>query len=91
MDHLHKLKEYIPVSALEREDILPVVIYVEGYMSNTKPLQSAANGKVEDRDHFNFGWGSNGLPDLDHALNGGITSHPAHYKARFIKRTDIRI
>lgn len=29
----------------------------ERFMGNTKPMKSAANGRLEDRDHYNFGWG----------------------------------
>lgn len=29
----------------------------ERFMNNLKTMQSAANGRLEDRDHFNFGWG----------------------------------
>lgn len=29
----------------------------ERFMSNTKTMHAAANGKLEDRDQFNFGWG----------------------------------
>lgn len=29
----------------------------ERFMNNLKTMQSAANGKLEERDHFNFGWG----------------------------------
>lgn len=27
------------------------------FMQNQKTMQAAANGKIEERDHFNFGWG----------------------------------
>lgn len=33
---------------------------------------------------------NDGLPDINHALNGGLTSPPANYKAKFVKRTGIR-
>lgn len=29
----------------------------ERFLPNTKSMHSAASGKLEDRDHFNFGWG----------------------------------
>jgi cytochrome P450 len=29
----------------------------ERFLNNIKTMQSAANGKIEERDHFNFGWG----------------------------------
>lgn len=29
----------------------------ERFMNNLKTMQSAANGKFEERDHFNFGFG----------------------------------
>jgi cytochrome P450 len=29
----------------------------ERFMSNLKTMQSAANGRYEERDHFNFGFG----------------------------------
>lgn len=27
------------------------------FSDNLKTMQAAANGKLEERDHFNFGWG----------------------------------
>lgn len=33
---------------------------------------------------------SEGLPDTDDAVNGGLTAPPAPFKAKFVKRTDIR-
>lgn len=27
------------------------------YLNNTRTMQSSANGKIHERDHFNFGWG----------------------------------
>jgi cytochrome P450 len=35
----------------------PNTFYPERFMDNLKTMQSAANGKLEGRDHFNFGWG----------------------------------
>ena len=29
----------------------------ERFMSNTRSMYSAANGPLENRDHYNFGWG----------------------------------
>lgn len=29
----------------------------ERFMNNIRTMQSAANGKIEERDHYNFGWG----------------------------------
>lgn len=29
----------------------------ERFMNNLKTMLSAANGRFEERDHFNFGWG----------------------------------
>ncbi|KAI9274022.1 cytochrome P450 [Helicostylum pulchrum] len=90
----------------------------ERFMGNTKPMQSAANGRLEDRDHYNFGWGrricpgiamaeaqlfvalveifsrcyveptSDGLPDIDNAIHGGLTARPVNYKVKFVQRTD---
>lgn len=35
----------------------PERFYPERFLNNTKTMQSAANGKLAERDHFNFGWG----------------------------------
>lgn len=35
----------------------PEVFKPERFMNNLKTMQSAANGKFEERDHFNFGFG----------------------------------
>lgn len=48
MDSMHLRADVYP----EPEKYTP-----ERFLSNTKPMHTAANGKVEDRDHFNFGWG----------------------------------
>lgn len=29
----------------------------ERFMNNLKTMQASANGKIEERDHYNFGWG----------------------------------
>lgn len=29
----------------------------ERFMNNLKTMQSSANGKIEERDQYNFGWG----------------------------------
>ncbi|KAI9477137.1 cytochrome P450 [Zychaea mexicana] len=36
----------------------------ERFMSNTKSMMAAANGPLENRDHFNFGWGRRLCPGL---------------------------
>lgn len=48
MESMHRRPEIYT----EPEKFIP-----ERFMNNTKTMQSAANGKVEDRDHYNFGWG----------------------------------
>ncbi|GAA5798502.1 hypothetical protein HPULCUR_003906 [Helicostylum pulchrum] len=90
----------------------------ERFLNNIKTMQSAANGKIEERDHFNFGWGrricpaislaeteifaafvqifsrcsvepaDDGLPDIESAVNSGLTTAPVRYKVKFIKRTN---
>ncbi|KAI8365552.1 cytochrome P450 [Blakeslea trispora] len=86
------------------------------FMNNLKTMQSAANGRLEDRDHFNFGWGrricpgiylaeseiflafvellsrayikpgNDALPNIDDAVNNGLTIMPASYKCKFVRR-----
>lgn len=29
----------------------------ERFMNNLKTMQASANGKIEERDQYNFGWG----------------------------------
>lgn len=48
MDSMHKNPEIF--SEPER-------FYPERYLTNLKTMQAAANGKLEERDHYNFGWG----------------------------------
>lgn len=49
MDSIHKDPKQYPIHP---ESFLP-----ERFMNNLKTMQSSANGKIEERDHFNFGWG----------------------------------
>ncbi|GAA5808616.1 hypothetical protein MFLAVUS_002008 [Mucor flavus] len=58
MDSMHLRADVYP----EPEKYIP-----ERFLSNTKPMQTAANGKVEDRDHFNFGWGRRICPGISMA------------------------
>jgi cytochrome P450 len=48
MDSIHKNVERYPD---------PLTFIPDRFMNNLKTMQSAANGKLEERDHFNFGWG----------------------------------
>jgi cytochrome P450 len=48
MESIHKNPERFP----QGEQFIP-----ERFMTNLKTMQSAANGKLENRDHFIFGWG----------------------------------
>jgi cytochrome P450 len=36
----------------------------ERFLNNTKSMYASANGKVSDRDHFNFGWGRRICPGI---------------------------
>lgn len=47
MDSMHKSSVYH-----EPEEFIP-----ERFINNMKTMQSAANGRFEERDHYNFGWG----------------------------------
>ncbi|GAA5808621.1 hypothetical protein MFLAVUS_002013 [Mucor flavus] len=55
MDSIHK-----------RTDIYsdPETFIPERFMNNLKTMQSAANGRLEDRDHYNFGWGRRICPAI---------------------------
>ncbi|KAI9274024.1 cytochrome P450 [Helicostylum pulchrum] len=117
-------KNSILISSMDsmhmRQDIYPnpKKFEPERFMNNLKTMQSAANGKLEERDHFNFGWGrricpgiylaeteiflafvqmfarcyiepsTDGLPDIDSAVNLGLTAAPVSYKVKFVKRAD---
>lgn len=48
MNSIHKRADIYP----DPETFIP-----ERFMNNLKTMQSAANGRLEDRDHYNFGWG----------------------------------
>ncbi|CEP19556.1 hypothetical protein [Parasitella parasitica] len=49
MDSMHKNPKQYPVH--------PEAFMPERFMDNLKTMQSSANGKIEQRDNFNFGWG----------------------------------
>jgi cytochrome P450 len=34
------------------------------FMHDTRPMASSANGKIEDRDQYNFGWGRRICPGI---------------------------
>jgi cytochrome P450 len=36
----------------------------ERYMNDTKTMFSSANGNIQDRDHFTFGWGRRVCPGI---------------------------
>lgn len=48
MGSLHKQPQYYPD---------PEVFHPERFMNNLKTMQSAANGRFEERDQYNFGFG----------------------------------
>lgn len=41
----------------------------ERYLNNTKTMMAAANGKIDYRDHFTFGWGRRICPGIHLVLN----------------------
>ncbi|KAG2229318.1 cytochrome P450 [Thamnidium elegans] len=55
MDSMHKQSKLYP----EPEKFMP-----ERFINNLKTMQASANGKLEDRDHFNFGWGRRICPAI---------------------------
>lgn len=55
MDSLHKNPEFYPD---------PLSFYPDRYMNNLKTMQSAANGRFENRDQFNFGFGRRICPGI---------------------------
>ncbi|KAI7879545.1 cytochrome P450 [Mucor mucedo] len=42
----------------------PLRYYPERFMNNLKTMDAAAKGKIEERDHFNFGWGRRMCPAI---------------------------
>ncbi|KAI8376546.1 cytochrome P450 [Radiomyces spectabilis] len=42
----------------------PTEFIPERYIDNTQTMMAAANGKIEKRDHFNFGWGRRLCPGI---------------------------
>ncbi|KAI9265520.1 cytochrome P450 [Helicostylum pulchrum] len=42
----------------------PTVFNPDRYINSQKTMQSSANGRIEDRDHFNFGWGRRVCPAI---------------------------
>ncbi|KAG2204058.1 hypothetical protein INT47_007052 [Mucor saturninus] len=42
----------------------PLKYYPERFMNNLKTMDAAAKGKIEERDHFNFGWGRRMCPGI---------------------------
>ncbi|KAG2196313.1 hypothetical protein INT47_009308 [Mucor saturninus] len=54
MDSMHKSNVYS-----EPEKFIP-----ERFMTNLKTMQAAANGRFEERDHYNFGWGRRICPAI---------------------------
>lgn len=48
MQSLHKNPDLYPD---------PERFHPERFIDNIRTMQASANGKLEERDHFNFGWG----------------------------------
>ncbi|KAG2204138.1 hypothetical protein INT47_011621 [Mucor saturninus] len=42
----------------------PLRYYPERFMNNLKTMDASAKGKIEERDHFNFGWGRRMCPAI---------------------------
>ncbi|KAG2230638.1 cytochrome P450 [Thamnidium elegans] len=110
MNNLQRNPEFYPD--------MPESFVPERYMNNLKSMQAAVNGKLEERDHFAFGWGrricpgislaeaeifagfvsilsrcsivptDKGMPDINGAINCGLTVLPLPFKVKFVERSN---
>jgi cytochrome P450 len=55
MDYMHRS----PKNFKDPLDFVP-----ERFMHDIRPMASSANGKIEDRDQYNFGWGRRICPGI---------------------------
>ncbi|KAI8090417.1 cytochrome P450 [Thamnidium elegans] len=78
MDSLHKRADLYP----NPETFIP-----ERFMNNLKTMQSAANGRLENRDHYNFGWGRRMCPAIYLAETEIFSAFVQIYSRCFIEPT----
>ncbi|KAG2197194.1 hypothetical protein INT46_003356 [Mucor plumbeus] len=58
------------------------------FLNNTKSMMTAAIGKLENQDHYSFGWErtiavpESGLPEFDSVQSLRLTTTPLPYKIK---------
>ncbi|RCH93775.1 cytochrome P450 1 sub A member 2, partial [Rhizopus stolonifer] len=58
------------------------------FMDNLRTMQSCANGRIEERDHYNFGWGRRVCPGISLAEAEVFASFIQVYSRCFIEPAD---